>query len=78
MACDKLFAKLSKGYWHSAVLEASHKLATSPIASEYQVLAVFDEVFFGEFVFGCFYHGVIMPHAKRFGKIFLQEYFALH
>ncbi|NBW15627.1 MAG: hypothetical protein EBR82_47340, partial [Caulobacteraceae bacterium] len=36
------------------------------------------EVNFALFAFGCFYHGVIMPHPKRVGKIFLQEYFALY
>lgn len=75
MACDKLFAKLSKGYWHPAVLESSHKF---PPLTKDEVFAFLDEVSFGELVFGCFYHGVIMPHPKRVGKIFLQEYFALY
>jgi hypothetical protein len=49
------------------MLEASYKLA---FRSEQQVHSVFDEVFFGEFSFVGFYHEVIMPHPKRFSKIY--------
>lgn len=64
---DQFLAKLCHCNWSKPILEASYKLA---FRSEQQVHSVFDEVFFGEFSFVGFYHEVIMPHPKRFGKIY--------